>query len=97
MGSGTERCAASVPLKDFIAETRPEITEPIMIPTTSVNPTKKDAMTAAPRPIEKLFDLLTHVAAPIYLGRTNPRCQVSSFAEAFKLTARQSPLRRITP
>src|SRR5271154_1928839 len=44
MGSGTDRCAASVPLNDFMAETWPEITEPIMIPTTSVNATKNDAM-----------------------------------------------------
>src|SRR5579863_9142815 len=44
MGSGTTRGVAFVPLNDFIAETRPEITEPIMIPVTSVNATKNDAM-----------------------------------------------------
>src|SRR5580704_18902145 len=43
MGSGTVSRDASVPLKDFMAETRPEITEPIMIPTMSVNATKNDA------------------------------------------------------
>src|SRR5580693_263087 len=44
IGSGTVRGVAFVPLNDFIAETRPEITEPIMIPVTSVNATKNDAM-----------------------------------------------------
>src|SRR5580704_12729529 len=44
MASGTARGVAFVPLNDFIAETRPEITEPIMIPVTSVNATKNDAM-----------------------------------------------------
>src|SRR5580704_11694272 len=43
MGSGTASGVAFVPLKVFIAETRPEITEPIMIPVTSVNATKNDA------------------------------------------------------
>src|SRR4029077_7787483 len=44
MGSGTTSGVAFVPLNDFIADTRPEITEPIMIPVTSVNATKNDAM-----------------------------------------------------
>src|SRR6476646_9737246 len=43
IGSGTASRAASVPPNDFIAETRPEMTEPIMIPRTRVNATKNDA------------------------------------------------------
>src|SRR5271170_274622 len=45
MGSGTARGVALVPANDnvFIAETLPETTEPIRMPTPSVRTTKKDA------------------------------------------------------
>src|SRR5258706_4295658 len=45
IGSGTASLVAFVPAKEnvFIAETRPETTEPIMMPTTSVHATKKEA------------------------------------------------------
>src|SRR5208282_5998099 len=72
MGSGTTRGVAFVPLNDFIAETRPEMTDPIRIPVTSVKATKNDAMIFRRRAQLKIsFTCSPMVAAPIYLGRTS--------------------------
>src|SRR5580704_13622641 len=76
MGSGTTRGVAFVPLNDFIAETRPEITEPIMIPVTSVNATKNDAMILRRRAQLKSSFTCSPMSLLLDFGRTCLRSQV---------------------